>query len=779
VDANQGHAGVSQSPTPLLDDQPSQVDLLNFGHYAAALRDVIVNPDTRTPFIIGILGRWGSGKTTLMRMIERGLEARATIVWFNAWMYTQEKEIWAAFLQSLSARLMERLDLVDKAGFSLRVFRRGVAWDRLLYDGPKYLLRIALVALPIILAGLLAPKAGQVLSNLLNSAGIVGSLLLAFWYAVRPGIDAARRETRQDIALFRPMDFEQHAGSLEKFREQFARILEALPRDTPRLVVFVDDIDRCSPDKALQLLDTIKTFLDLPRCIFVLAVDPSVLQRALETKYPGDMLAQREYLAKIVQLPFHLPPLTSDDLSSYLRLLDVRFPDERCRAVFLSTLAHNPREIKRVINCYSLTWHLARASGALLRPVRLAKVIAIQQGFGTLFGVLREQPEWLGMLERALRVKAGQTTPNPIPVSDVTMMGTTDEIGVPPAISAYIQEPALQRMLTMDPLLPTAEDDANFAHLSAEELANYFMPTRRIDVAPAPIQQSTTEQAGTVFAGRYTLQRIISRGAIGDVFLAIDNVGRRVAVKRLSATLSDDPTWLARFERETQTLARVTAHPNIISLYDSGVSVEDDRRTAYYVMEYVAGQTLDLVLEREHRLSMPQVMSMLVPIFDALAHIHAAGIVHRDVKPSNILIGADGVPKLTDFGLAIESDSGRDALTSVGTVLGTPRFMCPEQILGEPTDARSDLYSFGLVLFQAITGEAALSADSFRDLLARRLNDPPPRPSQAAPNVPATLDPVIARMLARDPDSRYPDAATAKAAFLAAIDDRVAYASSP
>jgi hypothetical protein len=215
-------------------------------------------------------------------------------------------------------------------------------------------------------------------------------------------------------------------------------------------VVFVDDLDRCSPEKALQLLDAIKVFVDVPGCIFLLGVDAAVLQRALASKYPDDGNAQREYLAKIVQLSFHLPPLTEHEMGSYIQHLNVTFPDERCREIFLAALAQNPREIERVINSYSLHLHLADAASASLDPVRLAKVVVIQQTFTPLFTVLREKPEWLALLERAVLAQAGLTLDDePEHASEETLVGDAKAAGVPPALTPFLSEPALQRLLTM------------------------------------------------------------------------------------------------------------------------------------------------------------------------------------------------------------------------------------------------------------------------------------------------------------------------------------------
>ena len=280
----------------------------------------------------------------------------------------------------------------------------------LLYQLPEYLWRTALVAAPLIIAAALARAMPTDSAPALHSGGVLTSVALAAWVLVKPVATAVRREVKPDFSLYHSVDFDQHVGFLERFRDQFARIVASLPEPSRRVVIFVDDLDRCGPDQALALLDAIKIFLDVPNCVFVLGIDRSIIQQALVKKYPDDPVAQREYLSKIVQLPFQLPPLTTDDLAGFLRRLDVQLPDERCRDVFLAALAPNPREIKRMVNTFSLHWALARARmrGIDVKPVRLAKVVVIQQSYGELFALLVDRPEWLATLERLFLDRAGR-----------------------------------------------------------------------------------------------------------------------------------------------------------------------------------------------------------------------------------------------------------------------------------------------------------------------------------------------------------------------------------
>jgi hypothetical protein len=661
--------------TPLLDDHPATQDLLNFGEFSAALRDVIVNPGTRTPFIIGVFGRWGTGKTTLMRMLERDLAAtEATTVWFSAWLYGQEKEVWAAFLQSPTSRLADRLRFTDKLRFSAGVFRRGLSGSLLLYQLPEYLWRVALVAAPLLAAAVLSPTVAGEAAAVLRSGGAIASVALAAWVLLKPVATAIEREVRPDFNVYRSVDFDKHVGFLERFRDQFARIVASLPARSRRVVVFVDDLDRCGPDKALELLDAIKIFLDVPGCVFVLGIDLAIIQQALAKKYPDDRIAQREYLSKIVQLPFQLPPLTAQDLAGYLRGLDVQLPDQRCREVFLAALAPNPREIKRIVNTFSLHWALAQArmTGIDVKPVRLAKVMVIQQSHGELFALLVDRPEWLALLERlALNREPGVAAPA---AKDVFAAATENTVqlgpggvAVPPALERFLQEPRLLRLLIALASEPDAASDIEFSALPAAEIAVYFSLTGRVTARAPDVETpiATGEPTVTIkvqapdFGPRYRVLRRIGHGGSSEVFVVHDTAtNRQVAIKALLPTLADDPDWTARYERESAVLAKM-AHPNVVAVVDRGFSGErGGRRVPYYAMDWVGDETLQQLLGRRGKLPLAEAQRLLGPVFDALAYIHDALYVHRDLKPSSIGIRADGTPALLNFGLALEQGAG-------------------------------------------------------------------------------------------------------------------------
>ncbi len=265
--------------------------------------------------------------------------------------------------------------------------------------------------------------------------------------------------------------------------------------------------------------------------------------------------------------------------------------------------------------------------------------------------------------------------------------------------------------------------------------------------------------------GKYEIRGTLGRGAMGLVYDGWDPViGRQVAIKTVRLAGADDEEaveGLARFKREAQAAGRMS-HPNIVGVFDYGETDE----LAYIVMEFVPGGSLKEVLDRKETLSVPRVCGIMAQILSALAFSHARGVVHRDIKPANIMLTAEGGVKLADFGIARIESSG---LTSVGVVLGTPAYMAPEQFLGEPADARSDLYAAGATFFHLLTGTRPYDGNP-TSIMQRVINaEVPPVPSERAARVPPGLDGVIRRAMARRPEDRFQDATAFAAAMLAAL----------
>lgn len=250
----------------------------------------------------------------------------------------------------------------------------------------------------------------------------------------------------------------------------------------------------------------------------------------------------------------------------------------------------------------------------------------------------------------------------------------------------------------------------------------------------------------------------VARGGMAEVWEGHDEIlSRPVAVKVLQAHLASDGVFLERFRREAVTAARL-AHPCVVSTYDTGV----DDGTAYIVMELVRGDTLRRLLAERGRLDAGLSVSIARQIVDALAEAHHAGLVHRDIKPANILLLDDGWGgvrvKVTDFGIAKASEGLGADLTRTGTVLGTPKYLSPEQIRGEEPDARADLYSLGVVLFEMLAGEPPYSGSTDMATALAHLNDRIPRLSSRVKGVRPALERLVNDLLAKDPDARVPSA---------------------
>ena len=269
---------------------------------------------------------------------------------------------------------------------------------------------------------------------------------------------------------------------------------------------------------------------------------------------------------------------------------------------------------------------------------------------------------------------------------------------------------------------------------------------------------TASDQTGTpapvVLGGRYEVHRRLARGGMAEVFLARDQaLDRPVAVKILFPEFATDPAFVERFRREAQAAANLS-HPNIVGVYDWG----SESGTYYIVMEYVEGQSLAEVIRSAGPLHPRRAAEVIFEVAGALGFAHQRGVVHRDVKPGNVLISTSGVAKVTDFGIARALSSPDEDLTQAGSVMGTATYFSPEQAQGFQVDARSDLYSLGVVLYEILTGRPPFVGDSPVAIAYKHVQEWPPRPSQFVSGVPTGLESVILRLLAKKPDQRYKSA---------------------
>jgi serine/threonine-protein kinase len=267
--------------------------------------------------------------------------------------------------------------------------------------------------------------------------------------------------------------------------------------------------------------------------------------------------------------------------------------------------------------------------------------------------------------------------------------------------------------------------------------------------------------ATRVFANRYELGDEIGRGGMADVYWAHDRLlDRRVAVKVLAPQYASDPANVERFRREAQAAAGLN-HPHIVAVYDWG---EQDG-TSFIVMEYVPGQTLREVLQNYGRLSALNAARIAAEIADALSFAHTHGVVHRDVKPGNVLITPQGQVKVTDFGIARAESSG-EPLTKTGAVLGTATYFSPEQAQGFALDGRSDVYALGVVLYEMVTGVAPFTADSPVSVAYKHVRETPTPPSSIVPDLSGAMDRIVLTAMAKDVNTRYQSAQELRADLL-------------
>lgn len=509
-------AGISLSR--VLPDVPDAEDKLDFAPYANTLRNFILNPNTETPLTIGIFGSWGSGKTSLMKMIEKGLrraardgvsERQTHTIWFNAWFYSKEEALWRALvMQVLSGvRKWHRDDpavLQDLNELTEHLHRAA---------GPAELGHLSIAAADLLKEG--GAGGAQITLALQHGLDLLENIAQA-----RQQSELAAAKTLHDQVRRATAALEQERiESLDRFQQEFRELIKKYVLPLGYLVIFVDDLDRCLPDKAVEVLEAIKLFLDVPGCIFILGIDRDVVERGIRLRYgemggtgdrgtlpflvsddvlkggaaryrafvqdlvdeDEDVIDGGRYLEKIIQIPFVLPPIGPDAMGRFIARLAPGLPDPECGLVFAQGLEPNPRQVKRAINIFTLMWELSRNKSELaplIKPVRLAKLVVIQQRHSDLYDLLREDPEQLIAWETFFRRKrdhAGfvgwERGQGRQPSPEVPLLSKV-------AAHDLLQE--LEVLLTMHPLTGETVADANFVDLTADEVHTYVFLTRTV-----------------------------------------------------------------------------------------------------------------------------------------------------------------------------------------------------------------------------------------------------------------------------------------------------------
>jgi predicted KAP-like P-loop ATPase len=391
-------------PTTILNDKAVETlkeDALDFTPYVQALADIVMTGST--PLTIGVFGTWGSGKTSLMRMVKEQVEAQGAVAgWFDAWKYDKEETLWRAFLLSVLFTLGKAVENNKQSTEEIENLKT------LLYqpidiekiggvtiDLPKLSGKVAQGAVQI---GLSFIPGGTVLSEFVKKVQELGAESLT-----KDVTDAIQRE-RTKIHI-------EQIRFPEQFQERFPKIVaEFVARNNKPLVIFVDDLDRCLPEKAIEVLEAIKLFMDAPGCVFMLGLDAEVIARGVEIRYhdyfkDGNKSAidGAKYLEKIIQLPFQIPPVEHSDMQDFVGRLSQAWPHPDCPIVFAEGLGNNPRQIKRTVNVFLMLWSLAKKREKKLKgeikPIRLAKIVAIQAVYPELYNFLKETPGYLKDLE--------------------------------------------------------------------------------------------------------------------------------------------------------------------------------------------------------------------------------------------------------------------------------------------------------------------------------------------------------------------------------------------
>ena len=472
------------TPTYIVNDQPTDKDALDFTPYVETLADIIQTGNT--PLTIGVFGTWGSGKTSLMKMVKNQLPKDFTIAWFDAWKYDKEETLWRAFLLSVltavRSTIKEGQPTEDLEYMETMLYRNieiekagGVTIDLAKLGGAvaKGGVQLALSFIP----------GGAVLSEFVKKVQQLGAEALT-----DEATDAIQRE-RTKIQI-------EQVRFLEQFQVKFRHLVEQhVSNNGKRLVVFVDDLDRCLPEKAIEVLEAIKLFLDAENCIFVLGLDQEVIARGIEMKYKelgakqdGDgqghfTIEGVRYLEKIIQLPFIIPPVEPSDMGNFVHGLSDPWPHEECPKIFAEGLGDNPRQIKRTVNTFLMLWKLAQKREAKLKgkvkPIRLAKVVAIQTVYPDLYNLLlKEEPRYLRELEEYYRQEAQEKKV----YEDKGELQIVPPTETPPALVPFLSHRgaiAVRRILTLHkPEMP----DANFIGLPPDELESYFTLTARTEM---------------------------------------------------------------------------------------------------------------------------------------------------------------------------------------------------------------------------------------------------------------------------------------------------------
>lgn len=482
--------------TYIVNDQPTEEDALDFTPYVETLADIAQTGNT--PLTIGVFGTWGSGKTSLMKMVKNNLPNNFTVAWFDAWKYDKEESLWRAFLLCVLSALKET---AEQQGKPTEEFEK---LQSLLYREME-VEKVGGVTIDLAkLGGVTAKGLAQLSLSFIPGLSSLTKLVEELQSGAAKGVD----EATAAITRERTKIYIEQIRFLEQFQEKFAKLIKThiAPK---RLVVFVDDLDRCLPEKAIEVLEAIKLFLDVEHCVFMLGLDQEVIARGIEMKYKEFGAKEGEgasftiegvrYLEKIIQLPFQIPQVEKNDMGDFVTGLSADWPHADCPNVFAEGLGDNPRQIKRTVNTFLMLWKLAEKRKDKLqdrvKPIRLAKVVAIQTVYPDLYNLLlKDEPRYLGELEKYYRAESSQE--RNVEKAETGLEKSVTRNEPPPALVPFLSRKgsaAVKRILTLH---KAEAKEMNFAELKPDELKLYFTLTARAEAPQAP---PSIEEARLVF----------------------------------------------------------------------------------------------------------------------------------------------------------------------------------------------------------------------------------------------------------------------------------------
>lgn len=477
--------------TYILEDLPTDQDALDFTPYVETLADICKTAGT--PLTIGVFGTWGSGKTSLMRMVRKKLPKKYTTVWFDAWKFDKETTLWRAFLLSILSALK---NTAEKQGEPVEEFDK---LQSLLYRDME-VEKMGGVTIDLAqLGGTLAKGMVQLSLSFIPGISTLTELVKELQSGAAGSADAATAAIQREKTKI----YIEQIQFLEQFQDKFRDLVQKHV-SPDRLVVFVDDLDRCLPDKAIEVLEAIKLFVDVPDCVFMLGLDQDVIARGVEIRYKEfnksddgqiNPIDGVKYLEKIIQLPFQIPPIESTDMGDFVTGLVQSWPRPECPEVFAKGLGENPRQVKRTVNTFLMLWGLTekRKLQELVKPIRLAKVVAIQTVAPRFYDLLKRNHALLRDVEAYYLVEgAGKGDVNEREIPGGVVKASRQEIPatqLPQDLLTLLNRtPAVAQVLKLFPDM----EEANFKQISYEELDAYFTLTKRAE-APQPAQPQVAQ----------------------------------------------------------------------------------------------------------------------------------------------------------------------------------------------------------------------------------------------------------------------------------------------